>query len=627
MIKKILIANRGEIACRVIKTCHRLGIAAVAVYSEADAGALHTDLADEAYFIGPAPPRESYLNIEKILEAARKSGADAVHPGYGFLAENADFAQACEKAGLIFIGPPPASIRAMGGKSEAKALMEKAGVPLVPGYHGDRQEEKFLEAEAEKIGWPVLIKASAGGGGKGMRVVKDAGAFLEALAGAKREAKSAFGNDHVLIEKYLESPRHVEIQVFADSHGSCVYLFERDCSIQRRHQKVMEEAPAPGLSQNTREKMGAAAVAAAQAIGYAGAGTVEFLLDADENFYFMEMNTRLQVEHPVTEMITGLDLVALQIKVAQGEKLPFVQADLKINGHAFEARLYAEDPYRDFLPGAGKIRYLQFPAESEVVRVDTGIRDGDTISIHYDPMIAKIITWGKTRKEALETMAFILDDTHVAGPKSNLNFLRALVRNGDFQQGKVSTHFIQAHHDELLPDKMEASSRTLGFAVAGLLRACRKSEGGDPWNDSSFWSLGGAQGSVVKFRDEAGEYEVVARDTCGAEPFTVLRDGAQLSIIYRGHDEELTYIDPLHAGEAEDAGAGKLTAPMPGKVVAVHVIQGAKVKKGQPLVVVEAMKMEHTVTAPMDGEVVEVNVSVGEQVDEKKELVRYKDAP
>jgi 3-methylcrotonyl-CoA carboxylase alpha subunit len=623
MIKKILVANRGEIACRVMRTCARLGIPTVAVYSEADRGALHVETAGEACLIGAPAPRESYLSIDKILDAARETGADAVHPGYGFLSENAEFAEGCARAGLTFIGPPPSAIRAMGGKSEAKALMEKAGVPLVPGYHGDRQDEAFLKAQAEKIGWPVLIKASAGGGGKGMRVVEAASVFADALAGAKREAKAAFGNDHVLIEKYLASPRHVEIQVFADMHGNCVYLFERDCSVQRRHQKVIEEAPAPGLSQKTREKMGAAAVAAARAIGYAGAGTVEFLLDAQENFYFMEMNTRLQVEHPVTEMITGLDLVELQIRVAEGRPLPFAQKDLGINGHAFEARLYAEDPAKDFLPGAGKITHLEFPEENAHVRVDTGVRPADTITIHYDPMIAKIIVWGEDRAAALARLAGVLDHTHVAGPKSNLNFLRALARDPDFAAGRVSTHFIAAHRDRLLPPKKQASAETLALAAGALLGA---GNAGDPWSDLSCWRIGGRDETVFKFRDEAGEYAVRAGDAKARHDCTVLHDGARLFVMYPGHDESLDYLDPLHAGEAEEAGGGRLTAPMPGKVVALHVKTGARVRKGQPLVVVEAMKMEHTITAPADGEIAAVNVSVGEQVDEKKELVRFKDA-
>jgi 3-methylcrotonyl-CoA carboxylase alpha subunit len=654
-IKKILIANRGEIACRVMKTCRRLGIATVAVYSEADRDALHAQMADESCLIGPAAARESYLSIPKIIEAAKKTGAEAIHPGYGFLAENAEFARAVEKAGMIFIGPPAAAIVAMGGKSAAKALMEKARVPLVPGYHGDRQEEKFLLAEAEKIGFPVLIKASAGGGGKGMRIVDKAKGFAEALSGAQREAKSAFGDEKVLIEKYLVNPRHVEIQIFADSHGHAVYLFERDCSIQRRHQKVIEEAPAPGLSDATRKKMGEAAVAAAKAIDYVGAGTVEFLLGADGNFYFMEMNTRLQVEHPVTEMITGLDLVEWQIRVAEGEKLLLAQKDLKICGHAFEARLYAEDPAKDFLPGAGQVHFLRFPMESDCVRVDTGVREapygnGDVISIHYDPMIAKIITWGKDRAAALRNMTEALNETHIAGLKTNINFLRALAQHPAFKAGKVNTHFIDDHHKTLLPEKKPPAPETLALACLGLLARREKPEtSSDPWNNLSSWRIGGNDTDRFIFRDETGEYALSVTNSrltlpdgrtveISYEPSlfdmgfeariegreyeaAVYQNGVHLTVMYAGHQEELTYADPLHSVADEDDVAGKLTAPMPGKVVAVRVEPGAKVKKGQPLIIVEAMKMEHTINAPADGIVEAIHASVGDQVNEKYELI------
>ena len=658
-IKKVLIANRGEIACRVMKTCHKLGITTVAVYSDADAAALHVEMADESWLLGPAAARESYLSIPKIIAAAQQTGANAIHPGYGFLSENAEFAEAVAKAGLIFIGPPAAAIRAMGGKSESKALMEKAKVPLVPGYHGDKQDEKFLLAEAEKIGFPVLIKASAGGGGKGMRVVENAKDFAEALSGAQREAKSSFNNEKVLIEKYLVNPRHVEIQVFADQHGNAVYLFERDCSIQRRHQKVMEEAPAPGLSQATREKMGAAAVAAAQAINYVGAGTVEFLLDAKENFYFMEMNTRLQVEHPVTEMITGLDLVDWQIKVAQGEKLPLTQKDLKINGHSFEVRLYAEDPNKDFLPGAGQIQFLRFPMESDCVRVDTGVREtpygnGDVISIHYDPMIAKIISWGKDRASALQNMQDALDETYIAGPKSNINFLRTLVRHPAFKLGKVNTHFIADHHHALLPERVAPAPETLAIACLGLLAQRGEASSNDPWSSLSLWRIGGNEADKFKFKDETGEYALTvsypdltmtlpdgkklqaqytvssydmgfdARINGKEYSAAVHQNGQRLIVMYAGHNEELVYLDPLHAGDGQDEAAGKLTAPMPGKVVAVRVVLGASVKKGQPLVIVEAMKMEHTITAPMDGIVEAINANVGDQVNERHELIALK---
>lgn len=673
-IRKVLIANRGEIACRIMRTCAELGISTVAVYSDADRDALHVERADEAVHIGPPAPAESYLSIEKIIAAAKRTGADAIHPGYGFLSENERFAKACADAGLIFIGPPAAAIAAMGGKSEAKALMQKAGVPLVPGYHAEDQNADLLAKEADKIGYPVLIKASAGGGGKGMRVVENAAAFAEQLAAAQREGQASFGNPRVLLEKYLGAPRHVEVQVFADTHGNCVHLFERDCSVQRRHQKVIEEAPAPGLSPETRGRMGAAAVAAAKAIGYAGAGTVEFLLDGDD-FYFMEMNTRLQVEHPVTEKITGLDLVALQIMVAEGEVLPFTQDDLMINGHAFEVRLYAEDPDNNFLPGAGRISFLRFPLESDGgeqhVRVDTGVReapfgDGDVISIHYDPMIAKIITWAPTRAAALTAMAQALDETQVAGPKTNLSFLRRLVREDVFVAGGVSTRYIDQQRDALLPPRPQASNDLMALAALGLLerRLRQITASDDPWQQGGNWRIGGAADDIFIFRDGENERRVVLSypesadrprvSVDGAAAFTAqlwhhyddqgftaqLADGridaaivltpreqgVSLSVLAHGESADLLYLDPLHAGAGEEGGQGRLTAPMPGKVVAVRVAAGTDVKKGQPLVIVEAMKMEHTITAPADGVIESVRAKVGDQVDEKFELVAFKQA-
>lgn len=669
-INKILVANRGEIACRVMRTCRELGIASVAVYSEADKSALHTDMADEAVLIGPASARESYLDIAKVIAAAQETGADAIHPGYGFLSENEAFAEAAAKAGLIFIGPPVAAIRAMGGKSEAKALMEKAGVPLVPGYHGARQEEEFLVAEASKIGYPLLIKASAGGGGKGMRVVETPADFSEALGAAKREAKAAFGDDHVLIEKYLARPRHVEIQVFADQAGHTLYLFERDCSIQRRHQKVIEEAPAPGLPPAVRQKMGMAAVAAAKAIGYVGAGTVEFLLDTDGSFYFMEMNTRLQVEHPVTEMITGLDLVALQIRVAEGHDLPFAQKDLAIDGHAIEVRLYAEDPANNFLPGAGQIRYLSYPPQSEGVRIDSGVReapfgDGDVISIHYDPMIAKIIVHGRDRAAAIAQMSAALADTHVAGPKTNLNFLRALIAHPAFAQADLDTRFIERYRADLLPDeKPPASQAARALAALGIFKLRVEENTSSilpprdptsPWHDRSAWRIGGQDVETLRFSDDSGDYSLKAERVAGEDAWrlhmpdgavlpvrympaaenigfyamvgpqdyhaTVLRDGGRLTVMYSGAQEDVIWHDPLNVDAEEETSAGRLTAPMPGKVVAVRVQLGDAVRKGQPLVTVEAMKMEHTIVAPTDGKVSAINANIGEQVDEKRELI------
>lgn len=676
-VQKVLIANRGEIACRIMRTCADLGVATVAVYSDADENALHVELADQAVHIGGAAPRDSYLRMNAIIAAAKQAGADAIHPGYGFLSENEEFAQKCADAGLIFIGPPAAAIAAMGGKSEAKALMQKAGVPLVPGYHGQDQDTKLLAKEADKIGFPVLIKASAGGGGKGMRVVETAGDFAEQLAAAKREAKAAFGDDRVLIEKYLAQPRHVEVQVFADNHGNCVHLFERDCSVQRRHQKVIEEAPAFGLSDATRAKMGAAAVAAAKAIGYSGAGTVEFLLDGDD-FYFMEMNTRLQVEHPVTEKITGLDLVELQLHVAAGHELPFAQDDLAINGHAVEVRLYAEDPDNNFLPGAGQIKFLRFPLQNDAgdahIRVDTGVReapygDGDVISIHYDPMIAKIITYAPTREDALLVMAQALDDTWVTGPKTNLAFLRRLVRDGDFAAGKLSTRYIEQHRNSLLPARAPVPADMLALAALGLLaRRVRDNAvqvaDHSPWGSIDNWRIGGAAADTFVFRDQDKTRTVTltypngveaphvsvdgaparacqilahfddigfAADIAGERHEGVIvtsemSDGVHLHVMAQGAMADLVYLDPLAViGEDEGAG-GRLTAPMPGKVVAVRVEAGADVKKGQPLVIVEAMKMEHTIIAPADGIVEAVRAKVGDQVDEKFELIAFKQA-
>lgn len=675
-LQKILIANRGEIACRIMRTCREMGIATVAVYSDADAQALHVEIADQAVHIGPPSPRESYLQIDKIIAAAKASGAVAIHPGYGFLSENEDFAEACAKAGIVFIGPPASAILAMGGKSEAKALMEKAGVPLVPGYHGDKQDPSFLAAEAEKIGYPVLIKASAGGGGKGMRIVESAADFAEQLAGAQREAQAAFGDQHVLIEKYLAQPRHVEIQVFADSHGNTVYLFERDCSVQRRHQKVIEEAPAPGLTPATRKKMGEAAVAAARAIGYVGAGTVEFLLDDKNNFYFMEMNTRLQVEHPVTEMITGLDLVELQIRVAAGETLPFTQDELEINGHAVEVRIYAEDPANNFLPGAGQISYLRFAPESADCRIDTGVREyvgtdgqGDVISIHYDPMIAKLIVWGEDRDTALDRMKQALDETAIAGPKNNLNFLRALASHKAFRAGEISTGFIKKYADDLLPVQAEIPARALAVAALGILKARAEEKSvnshmpvdSSPWSLSNSWRNGVLPQEVLVFEDAQGKkYPVTVAYSShynaprlalpdgktvqtgfdaidGITTFTasiegtafeaaVVRDGRMLQVMYQGHQSEFIYNDIFMAADDDSTAAGRLTAPMPGKVVALRVAAGDNVKKGQPLVIVEAMKMEHTIVAPTDGVVEKIHAGVGTQVDEKFELIALKTA-
>jgi len=661
MFSKILIANRGEIACRVIRTAQRMGIATVAVHSDADAGSAHVVLADEAWAIGPAPSRESYLRAEKLIEVARLSGAEAIHPGYGFLSENADFAEACAAAGLVFIGPPASAIRAMGGKSEAKALMERAGVPLVPGYHGSDQDPAVLAAAAERIGYPVLIKASAGGGGKGMRVVEAPGDFAAHLAGAKREAAGSFGDDRLLIEKYLARPRHVEIQVFADGFGHAVSLFERDCSIQRRHQKVVEEAPAPGMDPEVRRRMGEAAVAAAQAIGYRGAGTVEFLLEPDGSFYFMEMNTRLQVEHPVTEFITGLDLVEWQLRVAAGQPLPLGQDDLAIRGHAIEVRLYAEDPDAGFMPATGRLDHLRFPATGSHLRVDSGVRQGDRISVHYDPMIAKLIVWDEDREGAVRRLRAALAATEVAGLATNLTFLAAIAAHPAFAAADLDTGFIERHRAQLLPPPQPVPDAVLGLVCLGLLLerraaaerdAALSSDPYSPWalcdgwrlNDDAHDSLhlrhgetdlvvpliyrpwgydlslpGGpveARGSLTADGRLSGEIGTVRRQA------GYVRRGADLSLFLGGRAHRLTVVDPLPTDEPDEAETG-VVAPMPGTVIAVLVEAGAKVVQGQPLVVMEAMKMEHTLKAPANGIVSGLHFAVGALVDEGDSLVAF----
>ncbi|MBC7962619.1 MAG: acetyl/propionyl/methylcrotonyl-CoA carboxylase subunit alpha, partial [Steroidobacteraceae bacterium] len=608
MFDKILIANRGEIACRVIRTARRLGIRTVAVYSEADAGALHVALADEAYHIGPAAARESYLLGKVILDAALRSGARAIHPGYGFLSENAGFAEECAGAGIVFIGPTCAAIRAMGSKSAAKEIMQQAGVPLVPGYHGREQDPAFLRAEADRIGYPLLIKASAGGGGKGMRVVWNSADFDEALSGARREALAGFGDDHVLLERYLTKPRHIEIQVFADSHGSVLHLFERDCSIQRRHQKVIEEAPAPGMTVALREKMGSAAVAAAKAIGYVGAGTVEFLLDEDGSFYFMEMNTRLQVEHPVTEMITGLDLVEWQLRTAAGQALPFSQEQLVISGHAIEARIYAEDPARNFLPSTGLLRHLRTPAESAHVRIDSGVRQGDGVSIHYDPMIAKLIVWDSDRAGAIRRLRQAPAEYQVVGVTTNIAFLGNVIAHPAFAAGRIDTGFIERQRSGLFPAVAPASDSTLALASLELMltqsdEAQRKArislDPYSPWHQASGWRLNYDNHHELYFRDGERIVTVTAHyrrdgfmldlpggsiyvrgerdgdgnllaDLAGARAkATIVRNGNTLIVIDQGGSHLLTLHDPHAVGDQAEAAAGRLTAPMPGKVVAI----------------------------------------------------------
>jgi 3-methylcrotonyl-CoA carboxylase alpha subunit len=664
MFTKILIANRGEIACRVASTARRMGIATVAVYSDADAGARHVELCDEAYRLGPPPVRESYLRGDAIIAAAKAAGAEAIHPGYGFLSENEAFARAVEDAGLIFIGPPASAIAAMGNKSAAKALMAKAGVPLVPGYHGEDQDAGHLALEAQKVGYPVLIKASSGGGGKGMRIVSDASQFDSALLSCKREALASFGDDRVLIERYLQKPRHIEIQVFADRSGHCVYLFERDCSVQRRHQKVLEEAPAPGMDIARREAMGRAAVAAAQAVNYVGAGTVEFIANQDGSFFFMEMNTRLQVEHPVTELVTGFDLVEWQLKIAAGANLPVTQDQLQLHGHAIEARIYAENPIRDFLPATGTLSVLRLADAVEFdiasagaegqkggVRIDSGVRQGDVISPYYDPMIAKLIVWGKDRNEALLRMRGALRSCRILGVATNLAFLERLIRHGDFAAGALDTGLIDRARSELLAPSLPPRLATLSLAVAALLEPEGYGASADPWQALGSWRLNGPTSRTFEFESEEGSHRVQLHQKGGemtlaehehAVRFRWAKSGRHLAITLG--DETLNgevdgvldqllvddgvetrilrVVDRLaHAGEGE-AEAGRLTAPMPGKVVSVLAKVGATVARGTPLMVMEAMKMEHTIAAPADGVIGEVLYAVGDQVAEGAELVR-----
>ncbi|MBB5018556.1 3-methylcrotonyl-CoA carboxylase alpha subunit [Chitinivorax tropicus] len=661
MFDKILIANRGEIACRVIHTARQLGIRTVAVYSEADAAARHVKLADEAWLLGPAAPKASYLLGDKLIDIARQTGAQAIHPGYGFLSENEDFAAACEAAGIVFIGPPASSIAAMGSKSAAKQLMERAQVPLVPGYHGDDQDPALLAREAARIGFPVLIKASAGGGGKGMKIVEHADDFASQLASAQREALASFGDDKVLVEKYLTKPRHVEIQVFADQHGQCVYLFERDCSVQRRHQKVLEEAPAPGMSEAQRQQMGDTACNAAKAIGYVGAGTVEFILDTLTGaFYFMEMNTRLQVEHPVTEMITGQDLVEWQLRVACGEPLPLSQSTLRIHGHALEARIYAEDPTKDFLPAIGKLQVLRTPATSAQVRIDSGVVEGDEISPYYDPMIAKLIVWGEDRPAALRRMRQALAEYRIVGLTTNVDFLAATVAHPAFASGDVDTGLIARHRAELIPDALAASPQVLAIAALAELaniaqmaeqRRTHSDDPTSPWNDAAGWRLNEATHVELHFRDTSGDRAVLAHYRNGGFIIEIAEEkimcellqatdgqlrvnlaGRQLTADIIHHENELHLFvfgqhhilqrfDPVLDGLDEQDDAGSLRAPMPGTVVAVLVAAGQPVEKGQPLIVLEAMKMEHTIAAPAAGLVAELLYQVGERVNEGTELI------
>ncbi|MDI3467982.1 MAG: Methylcrotonyl-CoA carboxylase biotin-containing subunit [Pseudolabrys sp.] len=644
MFKSVLIANRGEIACRIARTAHRMGLRVIAVYSEADAGALHVRMADEAHPIGPAPATQSYLVADKIIAAARAVGAECIHPGYGFLSENAGFAEACAAAGIVFVGPPPAAIRAMGLKDRAKAAMEKTGVPVVPGYHGELQEPKFLKEKAYEIGYPVLIKAVAGGGGKGMRRVERHADFDAALEGAMREASSSFGDERVLIEKYVTAPRHIEMQVFADAHGNAIHLNERDCSLQRRHQKVIEEAPAPGMSAELRAVMGQAAVAAAKAVGYRGAGTVEFIADGasglrPDGFWFMEMNTRLQVEHPVTEAITGLDLVEWQLRVAAGEPLPLRQEQVKIGGHAVEGRLYAEDPSRGFLPSTGKLIALQWPS-AEGVRIDTGVEAGGEVTPFYDPMIAKVIAHAPTRVEALDRLAGALERSVVVGPRSNVGFLAALCRAPDFRDGHFDTGFIDRHLDSLAPKAEGLDRAAVAAAAAMLLQAegdtiARRNGDGpqSPWDIADAFQFSGhrrmtvplaADGEAVNAEvDYSGGLAVTVGGETPASDASVISAGDGYYVLRRGRQTRVTRRD-LAVPATHSKSDGAVTAPMHGKVLAVFVDEGAHVVRGQRLAIIEAMKMEHTLTAPVDGVVETIAAAANEQVAEGATIVVIK---
>lgn len=662
MFTKILIANRGEIACRVIRTCRRLGIRTVAVYSEADADAQHARLADEAWPIGGPRPQDSYLRGETIIDVAKKSGAQAIHPGYGFLSENADFAEAVEAAGLIFIGPKAASMRKMGSKAGAKQLMDARGVPVVPGYTGENQDPAHLQAEADRVGYPLMIKAAHGGGGKGMRIVRAAGEFAAALESCQREAAGAFGRDRVLIERYIGEPRHIEIQVFGDSHGNTLHLNERECSAQRRYQKVVEESPSPFLTPELRAKMGAAAVEAAKAIDYVNAGTVEFIVGPEGDFYFMEINTRLQVEHPVTELVTGLDLVEWQLRVANGETLPLAQHQIARNGHAIEVRLYAEDPSQNFLPGSGKLETLRLPEASANVRIDTGVVEGDTVTIHYDPMIAKLIVWDIDRPAALARLREALADCAIVGPKSNIEFLEKLVRHPRVVEGTIHTAYLDKHLEEVLPkDEALPPAHLALAATAALLHdeaATRDAAAGSqdphsPWAIADGWRLGHAGERLLCFLHQGQRIELHARGAggsyrlLGADGETNVRgarhvsgrlvaevDGRQHRMRAHAdarsafaHDgERRIRLERVPAFRFEDqaaAGRGdRLTAPMPGRIVLVRAQPGQDVAEGEELLVMEAMKMELSLRAPRAGKVAAVQAAAGDFVDADAVLLK-----
>ena len=669
MINKLLIANRGEIACRVIKTANVQGIKTVAVYSDADKNALHVQMADEAVYLGPSPSKESYLRGELIIEKAKELGVDAIHPGYGFLSENAEFANLCAKNNIIFVGPPASAIEAMGSKSAAKHIMEKAGVPLVPGYHGDDQSEAVLKGAADEMGYPVLLKAAAGGGGKGMRQVWSEKEFSQALNAAKRESMASFGDDHMLVEKYLTRPRHVEIQVFCDTHGNGVYLFERDCSVQRRHQKIIEEAPAPNMSQSVREKMGEAAILAAKAINYVGAGTVEFLLDEDDSFYFMEMNTRLQVEHPVTEMITREDLVHWQLTIAEGKPLPKQQNELTLTGHAFEARIYAEDPNNEFLPSTGTLRLLRTPKENDVVRVDTGVVEGDEVSVFYDPMIAKLVVWGENREIALKRLISALGDYYIDGVSTNIDFLKRVATHPAFVAAELTTTFVEKHHDSLFSatsedaasDDAASDDTQVNIPVMALLsllnrKVSRSDKTPSVWSTVGAWRANANHTEILTLLCNQEEVHVgVKHQRHGTEDAWELSVGdnsynvkgklvdSALHATINGYKSTFTYSDndgvftlfnkDTHAkfslisaslgDDNDDNGDANFSAPMNGTIVAHLVEKGVLVKKGEPILVMEAMKMEHSIIAPHDGAVEEFFFNPGELVDGGATLLAF----
>lgn len=662
MFKKILIANRGEIACRIIRTAQRLGIRCVAIFSDIDADALHVKMADEAYLVGSAPSRDSYLKMDEIISIAKKSGADAIHPGYGFLSENAEFAAKCSRENICFIGPSAAAINAMGSKSHAKEIMSQAGVPITPGYFGKLQSLSELQKEAKKIGYPILLKPAAGGGGKGMRLVNHPDEFAAALASAKREAKSSFDDEQMLIEKYLPDCRHIEVQIFGDNLDNYVYLFERDCSLQRRHQKIIEEAPAPHITKKLRQQLGEIAIKAAKAIDYVNAGTIEFLMDAQQNFYFMEMNTRLQVEHPVTEMITGQDLVEWQLKIASGEPLPLTQDQLNIHGHAFEARIYAEDPDKNFMPSIGKLIHLKHPAINKHVRIDNGVKQGDQISIYYDPLIAKLIVWDKNRLLAMEKLAQALSEYQIVGINTNIAFLKKILQQPEFIAEKINTQFIDKHPDILKLHIEKIPMEILAIATFYILQSQQKfheisvdtnEDINSPWFIHDNWQLNSEKYQTIQFIYQKnkilikiiqknhvynfiiddkilsieGEFkndQILVNVNGQIHTGTIIQHNYQLHIFSNKEHFQIDLYDPVsNQAHAADLNS-HLIAPMPGTVTSILVNAGQTVNKGDSLLVIEAMKMEHTIIAPQDGSVEQIYFQVGDIVEEGKQLLKFK---